>query len=252
MTSRQPRPPRRRRRPRRSADQPSRLPGGPGWPAGLIHRSGRQKRKTKDRHEGASTALLRSAPTAGRGPRTAGDRAGRRDCQARRRWAVPHRPAHHRWLASRCHPGRTAARAGPRERRLDPRDRPGGRAAGGRRPCHLPPQPHLRDVPRLPGRGRHAVHSRPSPARRHRHGRHGRAVQDQRAGHRQAGRRHRASRSGRAGRCRADRLPRRPQSRPGTGTRHLRRGGRRRRARPHRNPVPQGDDGGAGYCRGHQ
>ena len=66
------------------------------------------------------------------------------------------------------------------------------------------------------------------------------------------GRQRRASRSRRAGRRRPDRLPRGQQGHPGAGPGLIRGRRGRRRARPHRRPVPQGHDLGASRSGGHQ
>ena len=101
----------------------------------------------------------------------------------------------------------------------------------------LHPHAHLRAVPRLPGRRRHALHQQrvPRPVTRRRHGRvpahHGPGLHQARPVDPAEGR-------GRARRRRHHRLPRGPQGHPAALPGHHLRRDRRGRARPHRHPVP--------------
>ena len=125
----------------------------------------------------------------------------------------------------------------PRERRLGARGRLRGHQRRSRRHGDPAPHPHLRPVPRVPGRGRHALRELhvPRPVHRRRHGRvpahFGPRLREARSQDAAAGRR-RARRRGH------HRLPRGPQGDPAALPGHHRGGHRRRRPRPHRHPVP--------------
>ena len=107
----------------------------------------------------------------------------------------------------------------------------------GRRHGDPAPHPHLRAVPRLPGRRRHALREQRLPRTFHRR-RHGRVPADVRPRLRQARPRDEAAGRRGARRRRDHRLPRRPQGDSAAVPGHDLRRHRRGRARPHRRPVP--------------
>ena len=113
----------------------------------------------------------------------------------------------------------------------------GGHERGRRRHRDPAPTGHLRAVPRLPGRRRHALREqrvpRPEPGRRD-----GRVPADLGPGLYQAEPGDPSAGRGRAGRRRHHRLPRGAQGPPAALSRHHLRGHRRRRPRPHRRAVP--------------
>ena len=117
----------------------------------------------------------------------------------------------------------------------------GGDERRGRRHRDRPPVHHLRAVPAVPRRRRHALRQRLVPRHQPRR-RLRRLPVHQRALGRQA--RPVAAAEGHRGarRRRADRDPRGQEGDPGARLGHAGRRDRRRRARSHRDPVPQGDD----------
>ena len=140
-----------------------------------------------------------------------------------------------------------ALHARPRERRLGPRDRLRRHQRRGRRHGHRASVHLLRPVHAVPGRRRHALPQRlvsgDQPRRRLR-----RAAEDERA----LGDQDRSARAQghrRAGRRRPDRDPRRQEGDPGVAAGHQGGRDRRRRSRPHRDPVPEGDDVGRDHRR---
>ena len=200
------------------------------------------------RHDRRTLASLpRSAQ--GRADRRARDHGpARRHRAPRRRRLVPHRPARPGGAVGREVRRRAAVRARPRERRLGARDRLRGLERRGRRHGHRPSAGDVRAVPRVSRRRRRALREQPLPRHLGRRRLRG-AAQDERAVGRQA--RPVAAPEGHrgAGRRGADRLPRRQEGRLDPASRHARGRHRRGRPRPHRHPVPEGDDAGRDHRR---
>ena len=191
------------------------------------------------RHEGSPPSRVPRGAEARRGRRAEGGRAARRGGEDRGGRPVPHRPPHPGGPVGREVRGDAALHARPRERGLDPRgrlrrDQRRGRRHGDRAPVH-----HVRAVPRLPPRRRHALRERLVPRHRPRR-RLRRLPAHQRALGDQARPVAAPDPDRRSGRRRPHGDPRRQEGDPGPRRRHPRRGDRGRRARPHRDPVPAG------------
>ena len=181
-------------------------------------------------------------PTVDEVPRTQGDGSARRGGQDRRSGCVPHRPAHHPRSVGRADEPDAALHDRPRERGLGARDRLRGDERRRRRHRDPAPDAHLRTVPGVPGRTGHALQPQHVPRAGRQRRRHGGVPAHVRPSLREA-------RSGdpAQGRCRVGRrgdhgLPRRAQGDPAALPRHHLRGDRRRRAGPHRHPVPRRSD----------